>query len=195
MRFLRVPVGRLEESRWGEEAKRGEESRAGVAGETVYMLSRFMAEWGDGGGRFSEEEGGSKKPTSSNRGVSWKGAPKSSPSAMRGLVKSGPKSSFFNPGVQRKSSKGDSIGEVRNSLFAEESPARSKERIAWAASSELGVWEAVLAVSEDGWSSIVRYSEQSEEKGSVSIDGVISSDEGVRRVTVRGVGGKNVGMP
>jgi len=84
-----VPVGRLEEEEsrdeWG--AKRGEESRAGVAGDRVYMLSRFK----DGKScwaRLSDEEG-SKRPTSSNRGVSWKGAPKSSPSAMRGLVKSG----------------------------------------------------------------------------------------------------------
>ena len=43
---------------------------------------------------------------------------------------------------------------------------------------------------------MVRYSEQSEEKASLSEVGVISSiDDGVRRVTVRGVGGKNVGMP
>jgi hypothetical protein len=70
--------------------------------------------------------------------------------------------------------------------------------MAWAASSseELGGLEAVLVlISGEGLSSMVRYSEQSEEKASFSADGVISSNEEVRRVTVRGVGGKNVGMP
>jgi len=114
-------------------------------------------------------------------------------------VKSGAKSSFLRPGVERKSSKGDSMGEVKNSLcFAEESPERRIERIAWAAcsSEEFGGLEAaVRLISEDGLSSMVRYSEQSEEKGSFSEDGVISSNDEVRRVTVRGVGGKNVGMP
>jgi type II secretory pathway component PulC len=42
---------------------------------------------------------------------------------------------------------------------------------------------------------MVRYSEQSEEKESFSVDGVISSNDEVRRVAVRGVGGKKVGMP
>lgn len=130
-----MPVGRPEESRWGE-LKRGDASSAGVAGETVYMASRFMAAGRDGAGRLSDEEGGSKRPISSNRGVLWKGAPKSSPSAMRGLVKSAPKSSFLRPGVERKSSKGDSIGEVKNSFwFAEESSARRTDRMARTASS------------------------------------------------------------
>jgi len=113
-------------------------------------------------------------------------------------VKSWPNSSFLRPGVDRKSSKGDSMGEVKNSLcFVGESPARRIERIAWAASSskEVGGLEAGLRlISEEGLSSMVRYSEQSEEKGSPSEDGVISSNDEVRRVTVRGVGGKNIGM-
>lgn len=53
----------------------------------------------------------------------------------------------------------------------------------------------MLGVSELGCSSMVRYSLQSEEKASFSMGGDISSDEAVGRVTVRGVGGKNVGMP
>ena len=68
--------------------------------------------------------------------------------------------------------------------------------MAWAAcsSEEVGGLEAALRlISEVVLSSMVRYSEQSEEKASFSE--VISSDEEVRRVTVRGVGGKNVGMP
>lgn len=193
-----MPVGRLEESRGGGGAKRGEASRAGVPGESVYMVSGWTPGKRDGAARLSEEEGGSKKPASSNRGVSWKGAPKSSPSTMRGLVKSEGKSSFLRPGVDKKSSKGDSMGEVKNSLgcFAEESPARRRtERMACAASSaEFRGWEAVLRdISGVVLSSILRYSEQSEEKGSFSVDGGISSD--VRRLTVRGAGGKNVGMP
>ena len=47
MRFLRVPLGRLAESLGGGGAKRGEASRAGVAGEIVYMLSRFYG-WEEG---------------------------------------------------------------------------------------------------------------------------------------------------
>jgi hypothetical protein len=115
---------------------------------------------------------------------------------MRGLVKSG-NSSLLRPGVERKSSKGDSMGEVKNSVgFAEESPARKIERMAWAASSteELGGL-AVPRLMSEGLSSMVRYSEQSEENASFSVDGIISSNDEVRRVTVRGVGGKNVGMP
>jgi hypothetical protein len=115
-------------------------------------------------------------------------------------VKSGAKSSPLRPGVERKSSKGDSMGEVKNSFcFVGESPARRIERMmAWAASSseEVGGLEALLRhISEDELSSMVRYSEQSEEKASFSAEGVISSDDEVRRVTVRGVGGKNVGIP
>lgn len=122
VRFLRVPVGRLEENRLGE-AKRGEASRAGVVGETEYMASRGKDEESDDAGRLSDDGGGSKRPTSSNKGVCWKGAPKSSESTMRGLVKSAEgKSSFLRPGVERKSSKGDSMGEVKYSLWAEESP-------------------------------------------------------------------------
>jgi hypothetical protein len=121
VRFLRVPVGRLEESRRGE-AKRGEASRAGVEGETEYMASRLMVEEREGAALLSEDERGSNRPASSNKGVLWKGAPKSSPSTMRGLVKSAGKSSFLRPGVERKSSKGDSIGEVKYSLCLEESP-------------------------------------------------------------------------
>jgi hypothetical protein len=122
VRFLRVPVGRLEERRRGE-AKSGEESRAGVVGETEYMASRLRSdERGGCAGRFSKDEVGSKRPASSKRGVLWKGAPKSSPSTMRGLVKSGGNSSFLKPGVGRKSSKGDSMGEVKNSPCLEESP-------------------------------------------------------------------------
>ena len=64
-------------------------------------------------------------------------------------------------------------------------------RIAWAASS----CEAALRLISVVLSSIVRYSEQSEEKVSFSGDGVISSNDEERRVSVRGVGGKNVGMP
>lgn len=114
-------------------------------------------------------------------------------------MKSEGKSSFLRPGVERKSSKGDSMGEVKNSLggFAEESPTRRIERMAWAASSsdELGRWEAVLRlISEVGLSSILRYSEQSEENGSFSVDGISSNGE-VRLLAVRGAGGKNVGMP
>jgi len=61
---------------------------------------------------------------------------------------------------------------------------------------ELGRVEASLRlISVEGLSSIVRYSEQSEEKASFSAVGIISSNDEVRRVTVRGVGGKNVGMP
>jgi hypothetical protein len=198
VRFLRVPVGRLEERRRGE-AKRGEASRAGVVGEREYIESRLMAEERGGAGRLSDDEGGSKRPTSSKRGVLWKGAPKSSPSAMRGLKSEG-KSSFLIPGVERKSSKGDSIGEVKYSFCLEESPAWRRERIAWAAcsSEELEGREAAglrLTTSEVGFSSIVRYSEQSEEKASLSGDWDMSSDDEVRWVTVRGVGGKKVGIP
>jgi hypothetical protein len=178
--------------------KRGEASRAGVEGEKLYMVSRFTVEETRGAARLSDVDEGSKRPASSNSGVSWKGAPKSSPSTMRGLVKSRAKSSFLKPGVQRKSSKGDSMGEVKYSLCFEESPARRIERIAWAASSseDGGGCAAVLrAISEVGLVSILRYSEQSEEKASSSVDGVISSNDEVRRVTVRGVGGKKVGMP
>jgi len=113
-------------------------------------------------------------------------------------VKSGEKSPFLRPGVERKSSKGDSMGEVKNSFCFEESPGRRKERIAWAACSSEGFRgsEAVLRlISEVVLSSMVRYSEQSEEKASFSEDDVISSNDELRRVTVRGVGGKNVGMP
>ena len=70
--------------------------------------------------------------------------------------------------------------------------------MAWAASSSKEVGRLVAGlrlISEEGLSSMVRYSEQSEEKASFSEDGVISSNDEVRRVTVRGVGGKNVGMP
>jgi len=67
-----VPVGGLEESRGGGGAKRGEASRAGVAGEMVYMLSRLTAEKEGADARLSDEEWGSKRPTSSNRGVSLK---------------------------------------------------------------------------------------------------------------------------
>jgi hypothetical protein len=194
-----VPVGRLEESPGGGGAKRGEASRAGVAGEIVYMLSRFTDGKRDAVARLSDEEGGSKRPASSNRGVSWNRAPKSSPSAMRGLVKSAAKSSLLRPGVERKSSKGDSMGEVKNSLrVAEESPGQRMERIAWAACSSeewRGFEAASRLTSGDVLSSMVRYSEQSEEKASFSEEGVISSNGEVRRVTVRGVGGKNVGMP
>ena len=116
-----MPVGRLDENRCGG-AKRGEASRAGVVGETGYKASKFMADEGLGAGRFSDDEGGSKRPTSSKSGVLRKEAPKSSPSTMRGLVKSEGKSSFLRPGVERKSSKGDSIGEVKYSLCLEESP-------------------------------------------------------------------------
>ena len=52
-----------------------------------------------------------------------------------------------------------------------------------------------MPVSEDILSSMVRYSEAREEKAPSSADGVSSSDDKVRRVTVRGVGDKNVGMP
>ena len=48
------------------------------------------------------------------------------------------------------------------------------------------------STSEAGFSSIVKYSEQSDEKASLSVDCDISE---VRRVTVRGVGGKEVGIP
>ena len=69
MRFLRVPVGRLEESRRGE-AKRGEASRAGVVGETEYMSSRLMDEERVVAAvLLSEDERGSKRPASSNKGV------------------------------------------------------------------------------------------------------------------------------
>jgi hypothetical protein len=189
-----VPVGRLEESRGGGGAKRGEASRAGVAGEMVYMFSRLTDGKECAEARLSDEDGGSKKPASSNRGVSLKWV-NSSPSAMRGLVKSWPNSSFLRPGVDRKSSKGDSMGEVKNSFcFVEESPARRIERIAWAASSSKEVGGLRLTSGEE-LSSMVRYSEQSEENASFSEEGVISSNDEVRRVTVRGVGGKNVGMP
>jgi hypothetical protein len=119
---------------------------------------------------------------------------------MRGLVKSEGKSPPPRAGVDKNSSKGDSsMGEVRNGLggLSKESPPRRRPRIACAASSaEFGGWEVVLRlISEDGWSSILRYSEQSEENGSFSGDGGISSNDEVRRFTVRGVGGKNVGMP
>jgi len=89
------------------------------------------------------------------------------------------------------------MGEVKNSLAFEESPARRIERMAWAASSseELGGLGAGLRLISEGLSSMVRYSEQSEENASFSVDGIISSNDEVRRVTVRGVGGKNVGMP
>lgn len=50
-------------------------------------------------------------------------------------------------------------------------------------------------ISGAGWSSIVRYSEQREEKASFSEDGIISSKGELRRFTVRGVGGKKVGIP
>ena len=57
--------------------------------------------------------------------------------------------------------------------------------MAWAACSSGGL----------GWS-MVRYSEQSEENTSFSAeDEAISSEGEVRRVTVRGVGGKKVGIP
>ena len=63
-------------------------------------------------------------------------------------------------------------------------------------SEEGGGFEATLwLVSTVGLSSMVRYSEQSEEKGSFSGDGVISSNDEVRRVAVRGAGGKDIGMP
>jgi hypothetical protein len=169
-----------------------------VVGEREYIESRLMAEEGGCTGRLSEDECGSKRPMSSKRGVFGKGAPKSSPSAMRGLVKSVGKSSFLRPGVERKSSKGDSIGEVKYSLCLEESPAWRRERIAWAAcsSEELVGREAGLRLtSEAGFSSIVRYSEQSDEKASLSVECDISSNDEVRRVTVRGVGGKKVGIP
>ena len=71
-------------------------------------------------------------------------------------------------------------------------------RIARAASSseEFGGQGATLRpVSDDILSSMVRYSEAREEKAPSSADGVSSSDDKVRRVTVRGVGDKNVGMP
>ena len=121
MRFARVLVGRLEGSRCGEGTKRGV-SRAGVAGETGYISSRFIAEKRGDVIRLSDVECGSKRPASSNRGVSWKGAPGSSSSKMRGLTKSWAKSSFLGLGVRRKSSKGDSMGEVMYSLCCEESP-------------------------------------------------------------------------
>ena len=95
-----------------------------MAGEIVYMLSRFTDGKRDAIARLSEG-GGSKRPASSNRGVWWNWAPKSSPSAMRGLVKSGEKSSLLRPGVERKSSKGDSMEDVKNLLgFAEEDRGR-----------------------------------------------------------------------
>ena len=63
-------------------------------------------------------------------------------------------------------------------------------------SEELGGSETALRfISEAGFSSMLRYSEQREEKESFSVDAVISSNEEVRRVTVRGVGGKKVGIP
>jgi len=67
--------------------------------------------------------------------------------------------------------------------------------IAWAACSSE---EAVSgATSEAGFPSMVRYSEQSEEKASLSVDGeaIWSDNDEVRRVTVRGVEGKKVGIP
>ena len=51
------------------------------------------------------------------------------------------------------------------------------------------------STSEAGFSSIVKYSEQSDAKASLSVDRDISSNDEVRRVTVRGVGGKEVVIP
>jgi len=76
VRFLRVPVGRLEESRGGGETKRGGASSAGMAVEPVYMSSRCTGgKYGDTKHK-SDGNAGSKRPVSSNR-VLLEGAPNS----------------------------------------------------------------------------------------------------------------------